>query len=305
MTPLAAFLHDLRYQRRASEHTVAAYERDLRQLDTFLEEAFDLRPLAEEADLQALTGRMIRSWIASLPGTKRTKQRKLSAVKGFLHFHHRQGNLPANPMNKVQLPKTGRRLPVAASQMDLAEALERLATEADEQPEDVLQQRDLCIFELLYGCGLRRAELISLRATDIDRSARSLRVLGKRNKERYVPFGETLAYRLRAYERAAAHHGLLTDDPYLQTAKGKPLYPMLVHRVVTNLLEQLGRLSQTSPHVLRHSFATHLIDNGADLNAVKELLGHSSLAATQVYVHSSVARLKDVHRQAHPKAKKR
>lgn len=295
---LDSFLRYIEYERRFSPHTIEAYRRDVIQYIAFLEETAGVSsPLEAE-------GIHIRSWVVELLAadrTPRTIHRKLSTLKTFYHFLRRQKLVEHNPMRQVVAPKVGSRLPAHVPPADLQRLFDQLTF-----PDDFGGRRDRLALELLYGTGMRRAELISLRIDAIDRPQRLIRVLGKGQRERLLPFGPELDRTLTAYldDRRQAFPDSLHPQ-LLLTDRGEPLYPKFVYNLVHRYLSMVTTVEQRSPHVLRHSFATHLSDNGADLNAIKALLGHANLAATQIYTHNSIEKLKRVYQQAHPKAKSR
>ena len=290
------FLSYLQYEKRYSPHTITAYTGDIEQFISFLQEFGGIENINEVQHWQ------IRSWVVDLLGqdvSPRTVNRKLSALKTYFKFLLKRGYLQHNPMLKVVAPKIGKRLP-AYIQAREVEALFSQIKFGD----DYEGQRDKVLLELLYTTGMRRAELIGLRSDRIDLKQRQLKVLGKGNKERLIPFGPALASSLEKFMNI--RRDIFPDSPHpnlLLTAKGKKLYPKAVYNIVRGYLSLVSTVEQRSPHTLRHSFATHLSNNGADLNAIKALLGHSSLAATQVYTHNSIEKLKQVYQQAHPKAK--
>lgn len=290
------FLQYLQYEKRFSEHTIAAYQTDIDQFVTFLKEAQDLASAAEAKHVH------VRAWVIALLGqsmSARTVRRKLSSLQAYYRFLLKHGALTENPLLKTTIPKIGKRLPAYAQERELEQLFE-----ATDFPDDYIGQRDRLLLALLYTTGIRRAELLALRLSDIDFGRGTLRVLGKGNKERLVPFGLALAKQLQHYYtlRRTTFPDAETDH-LLLTGKGRPLYPKGVYNIVHRYLSLVTTIEQRSPHVLRHSFATHLSNHGADLNAVKELLGHASLAATQVYTHNSIERLRQVYEQAHPKAR--
>lgn len=291
---IQSFLQYIRYEKRFSPHTVLAYTQDLEQFAAYLRREYEL------AALSAAQALHIRSWTVSLmeedyhPNSVR---RKLSTLRAFYNYLRKFHGLRQNPMQKVVVPKTGKRLPASLPAADFNALLDRLHF-----PEDYPGQRDRLILELLYGTGIRRAELIGLRLQHIDWSAGLLRVHGKRDKERMIPLSGQLLQLLRHYLRVReATFGTEAPDRLLLTNQGKGLYPKLVYNTVRRYLSMITSSEQRGPHVLRHSFATHLSENGADLNAIKELLGHSNLAATQIYTHNSIEQLKKIYKQAHPK----
>lgn len=301
MQLLDEFREYLANEKRYSAHTVKAYLSDLTQFANFLHTEYQLDLRNRAADLAQIRPTLVRNWIGSLQLERKSIHRKLSAVRTFLRYHYRRGRLPEPPLLDLHLPKTPRRLPVVARARQLNTALDTLKEEA---PSDFATVRDRLVLELLYGCGLRSAELLGLSAPDIQLHDGLLRVRGKGNKTRLVPLGKRAAEAIQCYENACTAAGFDYHTPFLRTNTGGPAYPKLVYNIVNRFLQTVEPLPQASPHVLRHAYATHLMENGAELNAVKELLGHSSLAATQVYLHASAKRLKDVHEQAHPKGKK-
>lgn len=293
----ARFFEYLSAERRFSPHTITAYRNDLNQFFSYIENTYDNLATAE------LKHTHIRSWVVHMmqDGLKaRSINRKLSCLKSFFRFLRKRGKIEHNPMQKVIAPKTGKRLPVVIKEKEVDFLLERLTYGSD-----FSGVRDKTIIELLYHTGMRRSELIRLSVSDIDFAAAQLKVLGKGNKERLIPFSPQLAGALRHYleMRGRAFEEISSDRVFL-TDRGQALYPKWVYNLARKYLSQVSTAEQRGPHVLRHSFATHLSNNGADLNAIKELLGHASLSATQVYTHNSIEKLKNVYQQAHPKAKK-
>ncbi len=224
--------------------------------------------------------------------------RKLSSLRSFYKFLQREGVLAKNPMTQVQAPKVAKRLPVVVEEQKLNALLDTdLAFTAD-----FAGQRNRIILELLFGTGIRLAELIGLKNADIDTYQEQVKVLGKRNKERIVPLTKPLVHLLKEYITQKNELGFSETDALIVTDAGKPAYPQLIYRVVKYTLGQISTQNKKSPHILRHTFATALLNNGADLNAIKELLGHANLSATQVYTHNSIEKLKSIYKQAHPKA---
>lgn len=291
------FFQYLQYEKRFSPHTLTAYRTDLLQFTDFLRLTYELDDPAQ------IRHTHIRSWIVDLLERKnsaRSINRKLSSLKTYFKFLRRHKEIVHNPMAKVIAPKTGKRLPVFVheNKMDLL-------FESIDFGEGYAGIRNRLVMELLYCTGMRRSELIGLQLGDIDFSTFQVKVLGKGNKERLIPMARHLVLLIERYlnERTLFVADKETDNSLLLTNKGKPLYPGFVYQLVKKYLSAVTTLEQRSPHVLRHTFATHLSNSGADLNAIKELLGHSSLAATQVYMHNSIEKLKEVYAQAHPKAK--
>jgi len=291
-----SFLKYLQFERRYSSNTVIAYENDLKQFSDYLETVYGVSDAVNTEFIH------VRSWIVQLMSDKvstRSINRKLSTLKSYFKYLQKRELIESNPMQKVIAPKAGKKLPVFLS----ANQTEQLFNQIEFE-DSFNGLRDQLILELLYTTGMRRAELIHLKLSAIDFKANRLTVLGKGNKERIIPFGETLKRIIFSYieHRKASFPDTATNN-LLLTNKGEPVYPKLVYNTVKKYLSLVTTLEKRSPHVLRHTFATHLMDKGADMNAVKELLGHSSLAATQVYTHNSIEKLKRAYKQAHPKAK--
>lgn len=288
------FVQYIKYEKRFSPHTIQAYEQDLEQFAAYIRREYELE------DLNLVQSIHVRSWTVSMMEEEyhaNSVRRKLSTLKAFFNYLQKFHGLQRNPMQKVVVPKTGKRLPSTLVAAEFNHLLDRL-TFSDDYP----GQRDKMILEMLYGTGIRRAELISLRLQDINWGASLLRVLGKRNKERMIPLSAHLIDLLKHYlqVRTNEFESGVPDRLFL-TNQGKALYPKLVYNTVRRYLSMITSSEKRGPHVLRHSFATHLSENGADLNAIKELLGHSNLAATQIYTHNSIEQLKKIYQQAHPK----
>lgn len=295
--PVNRFLKYLQYEKRFSSHTVTAYQTDLKQFFDYLENQYKVTEVKE------ITHFFIRSWIVTLMEKKTTAKsvnRKISALKSFFRFLLKEKEVELNPMLKIVSPKIPKRLPEFIS----IEGMELLLNHGDFK-EGYEGIRDRLILELFYGTGIRRAELIGLKNTSIDFGNDSLKVLGKRNKERIVPLTNSLVSMLKKY--------FVEKNNWLQTCNKKndflildihcnQIDPKSVYNIVKRNLSSVTTSEKRSPHVLRHSFATHMLNNGADINAIKELLGHSSLAATQVYTHNTISKLKKIYKQAHPKA---
>lgn len=294
MTHAAAFIGYLRHEKRYSPHTVQAYESDLEQFFLFLDESYPDLPV-EQCSHQA-----IRTWLARLKEEgleARSLNRKLSTLRSFFRYLMKQGITDRSPLDKVVAPKTGRRLPAFVNEPQMERLFEQVPF-----PEGFRGHTERLIMELLYQTGMRRAELIGLTTDRLELSRGLLRVLGKGNKERLLPLSAPLLECLKQYLEARKQVAGADTNALLLRENGKPLYPKWVHEVVHRYLSLVTTLEHRSPHVLRHTFATHLLNSGADLNAVKELLGHASLTATQVYTHNTIATLKEIHRKAHPKA---
>jgi len=292
----STFFKYLALEKRFSPHTVTAYQNDLGQFFAFIDDKYP--DLATEE----IKHDQIRSWIVELGLNNisaRSINRKLSCLKTYFKFLLKRSYITHNPMQKVVPPKMGKRLPVFVSEENMKTLLEDITF-----PDDFNGLRDRTILELFYSTGMRSAELINLKVQDIDFMQGYVKVLGKGNKERVIPFGKKLANLLQQYiqKRNEIFDDVALPDLFL-TDKGKAVYSSFIYKIVTQYLSLVTTIEKKSPHVLRHSFATHLSNNGADLNAIKELLGHSSLAATQIYMHNSIEKLKEAYQQAHPKAK--
>lgn len=294
---VARYLDHLAYEKRSSAHTVAAYRRDLEQFTRYL--AGEGVPAPEQADDQ-----LLRLWVMGLMEageSPRTVNRRMSAVRGFFRFARTTGSTAEDPTAMLEAAKVPKRLPEFVEE----QRMERLFQAPWPEGYDGLLHR--CLMELLYGTGMRLAELVGLRVGDVDLRTGTLRVLGKRNKERLLPMGAGLLATATEYHRARV--ALLgtpaMDAAWLVSDLGKPVARRTVQGWVQHYLSGVTSQRKRSPHVLRHTFATHMLEHGADLNAVKELLGHASLAATQVYTHNTVEKLKRVHAQAHPRGERR
>jgi integrase/recombinase XerC len=290
------FIRFLRFEKRYSKHTVSAYETDIIQFRLYLLSAYD-----GTAELGDISHHHIRSWLAAIkeedPEVKATTlNRKISSLASFYKYAQREGFAEKNPVRQLHALHKPERLPVSLQESQA----ERLMQEIAFSP-DFRGFTDRLICEMLYSTGMRRQELLTLRETDIAWGNRLIRVLGKGNKERMIPVSEALIDDLRDY--ISAKRGLEdgSRDVLLVLPDGKPLYAGYVYRTVKAHLGQVTTQQKRSPHVLRHSFATHLLNNGADIQAIKDLLGHSSLAATQVYTHTNIERLKEIHKAAHPR----
>jgi integrase/recombinase XerC len=288
-----SFLKYLQFEKRLSSHTVLSYTTDLHQFQKFLSDTFPDQS-AELADFG-----LIRSWIIALVEAKldpASVNRKIACLRSFYKFLLRQGTISKDPMLKIKILKTSKKLPSFIKEAEISRILD------GQFKETMVGKRDRLILELFYGTGIRLSELINLQERQVDFASRTIRVIGKRNKERVIPFNASLGKLLQAYIRIRnAEVNIVDHGCLLVTEKGEPCYPMLVYRIVKeNLLT--SNAVRKSPHVLRHTYATHLLDKGAEINAVKDLLGHSSLSATQVYTHNSIEKLKKAFDQAHPKA---
>jgi len=289
------FLDYLKFQKRYSQHTIVSYENDLISFFDFVEIQFGSMPLAE------ISSSFVRSWLASLKENKMASKsinRKISALKSFFKYQLKKGFLSASPMGAIISPKVSKRLPQFVAENDMRDLFAHM-----EFPDTWDGRTDKLLLQIFYNTGMRRAELVGLKEAQIDKANTSIKVLGKGNKERVLPVSTTLINDILDY--IAAKRVLFEEfdaTMVLVSKKGRQLDPKHVYNAVKKYLSQVTTIDKKSPHVLRHSFATHLMNNGADLNAVKELLGHSSLAATQIYTHNTIEKLKDVYKKAHPKA---
>lgn len=292
---IAAFLEYLQFEKRYSQHTIIAYKTDLEQFFAFLISQYDQPPVS------AVTSIYIRSWLAEMRNdsiTPKSLNRKISSLKSFFKYQVKMGEIKQSPTTTIVSPKSGRRLPSFVAENDM-KTLEKHVEFVDTWK----GRTDKLLLELFYATGMRLSELINLKESQVDQSNSQVKVLGKGNKERIIPVSKDLILELTAYMQNKKQLLGETDSLNLfVNEKGKQLYPKYVYNVVKANLSKVTTISKKSPHVLRHTFATHLTNNGADLNAVKELLGHSSLAATQIYTHNTIDKLKDIYKKAHPKA---
>jgi integrase/recombinase XerC len=287
------FLAYLQYEKRYSPHTVTAYRTDLEQFFDYLNRQYNI------VDITEVTHPIIRSWLVNMMEqgiVSRSITRKLSTLKSFYKYLLRTGSIATNPMNKIISPKVSKRLPVFVEKDKMILLLDHVNF-GDGYP----GMRNKTIVELFYSTGMRLSELVNLKETDLDFHHSNIKVLGKRNKERLIPFNNKLGMMMKSYlEEKSQSFGEI--DHLFLTDRGKPIYPRMVYLIVTRYLGEVTTIEKKSPHVLRHTFATHLLNNGAELNAVKELLGHANLAATQVYTHNTIDNLMKIYKQAHPKA---
>lgn len=288
------FLRYIEFEKRFSKHTVVSYKTDLTQFQNFLIQAYETKN-PEEANFG-----MLRAWIAQLVEAEnepRSVNRKIATLRTYYKFLLRQGTISKDPTLKIKVLKTQKRLPEFVKEEEMNHLLDHTLFENTFEG-----WRDKLIIELFYGCGMRLAELLQLTDGAFNLRNRTVKVLGKRNKERVIPFGENLVSIIKNYQ-AARNHSVAKSEKGLLfvTEHGEPAYRMMVQRIVKKYLNVTG-VEKKSPHILRHTYATHLLNKGAEINAVKDLLGHSSLAATQVYTHNTMEKLKKTFEQAHPKA---
>lgn len=287
------FIIYLTTEKRYSQHTIDAYERDLGQFIRYAE-------VTKIIEFNELSSTFIRGWIVQLFEENRKAKsinRKLAALRTFYKWLRKEELVSFNPMAKIQGPKNEKRLPAFAKESELqTEKLDNLYTDSLEG------ERDKLVFELFYQTGIRLSELIDLRTQNV--SNESIKVIGKRNKERIIPISKELNHQINSYLQAKNQH--LGESPFVFSLKfGKKLYPMLVYRIINRYLSIATNLDKTSPHVLRHTFATHMLNRGTGLETLKDLLGHANLSATQVYTHNSFAQLNSIYSQTHPRGGKK
>ena len=292
-----SFRKYLLFEKRYSDHTTSSYLSDIHQFATYI--------IAHQGmpDPIHIHQTHIRSWIVYLMKEQyspKSINRKLSTLKSFFKYLKRTEKICTNPAQNISGPKLAKRLPKVVKAQDLRSGLSDSNFDASFEA-----QRDRLLFSLLYQSGLRRSELISLKDADINHARGEIKILGKGNKQRIIPISSQLLCQIREYQQLRDEAFAFSSGHLFLTDAGKPLYPKFVYNKVTAWLGAVSSADKRSPHVLRHSFATHLADNGADLNAIKELLGHASLAATEIYMHNSVSRLKEVYGKAHPRAQKK
>lgn len=291
-----SFLEYLTFEKHYSQHTACSYRNDLDQYCIFLStHRGDDNPLnAESSD--------IRAWVVSLMESGYSAvsvHRKISGLRSFYRYLRREKLLTNDPVEKVVLPKRRKKLPVFVEETSLEKLLDSF-----DFGDDFFGVRDRTIIEMLYLTGMRRAELISVRDRDIDLEERTVRVTGKRNKERIIPLAESFSENIRKYLLLKNDTGFTNEEGwFFLSNKGNKLYDKFVYNIVTRYLSMVTTVEKKSPHVLRHTFATHMLNHGADLNSIKEILGHANLSATQIYTHTTFEKLKSVYNEAHPRAK--
>lgn len=289
-----AFFKYLTYEKRYSRHTIRAYEVDLNQFLNYYN-----KWSGENKDY-SFSEKVIRSWLINLMEhniSERTVHRKISTLKTYFKFLNRRGYLDKDPMAKIYAPKISKRLPnfVDANHMNMLLDHENFT-------DDFFGLRDRLIIEILYQTGIRLTELINIRIANVDFNKKQVKIYGKRNKERIIPLNQPLIDLIKKYIGFKEKKiNVSSSDYLLVTDKGNKLYEKFVYRAVKKYLSYVTTIDKKSPHVLRHTFATHMLNNGADLNAIKELLGHANLSATQVYTHNTFEKLKQIYKQAHPR----
>lgn len=289
------FIDHLTFHKRYSKHTTVSYQHDLKTFFEFLQQQFG------ETSLPDIKATFIRSWLAELKESgieSKSINRKISTLKSFFKYQLRLQTITVSPVTVIISPKVSKRLPQFVDSKDISTLLEHV-----EFPDTWQGKTDRLILEIFYNTGIRQAELVGLQESGISKQNSTIKVLGKGNKERLIPVSNALMIQMQKYIVDKKNLFDKFDDNFLLIAvSGKKLYPRSVYNTVNKYLDKVTTIDKKSPHVLRHTFATHLMNSGADLNAVKELLGHSSLAATQIYTHNSIEKLKDIHKKAHPKA---
>jgi integrase/recombinase XerC len=294
---LERFIQYIKFEKRYSPHTVSAYQSDLDQFVRFLN-----HPDQTINHPSEITHYQIRNWMVELMNqglTSRSINRKIATLRKYFKFLVQEGVLTVNPASKINTPKIPKNLPVVVESARLTQMLDA----GEVFSEDFKGVRDKLIIEMLFGTGMRLAELIGISDTDINTYEGTVKVLGKRNKERIIPLNHELSLLLNRYLDLKKSENFNNNSTTLVvTDKGAKAYPGLIYLTVQKYLSYISTQNKKSPHVLRHTFATSLLNNGADLNAIKELLGHANLSATQIYTHNSVERLKSIYKQAHPKA---
>jgi integrase/recombinase XerC len=289
------FIDYLKYEKRYSQHTIVSYQTDLISFNNYIIMQYG------ETQLSSLSHIYIRTWLASLKDeglSERSINRKISSLKSFFKYNLKRGVITQNPMGKVIAPKNQKRLPVFIRDKEINTLLQHV-----EFPDNWSGKTERLLLNVFYDTGMRLSELINLKISQVNFANYSLKVLGKGNKERIIPISPELAASIKAYTNDSdSYYPDFPKDFLLHDEKGKQLRPRKVYTIVNKYLSLVTTAEKRSPHILRHSFATHMMNNGADLNAVKELLGHTSLAATQVYTHNTIEKLKEIYKKSHPKA---
>jgi integrase/recombinase XerC len=294
---LSEFISYLSLEKNYSKHTVKAYENDIHEFSHFCNEQYDF------TDIDNVDYSLIRFWIVNLSEKEmnnRSINRKISSLKSYFKFLQKIGSLNINPLVKHRVLKTSKKIEIPFSELEMENVLSII-----EYTDDFEGIRDELLIHVLYTTGMRRAELLELKLQDVDFETMTIKVLGKRNKERFIPMLSETKSKFESYFIKRMGLNEIKEASYVfLTQSGNKMYETLVYRLINKYFRVVSSKVKTSPHILRHTFATHLLNKGADLNAVKELLGHSSLASTQVYTHNSIAELKKVHSKAHPRGKK-
>lgn len=293
MTYQESFTNFLTYEKRYSAHTVAAYKKDLDQFVQFC------TIVVGKFDVNQISSDLVRGWVLhnmENGNTPKTVRRKIATLRSLFKFLMTSEIITEDPARGLVLPKIRKKLPGFVEEKSLAHLLDEGLF-----PDDFKGIRDKLIITLLYGTGMRLSELLKLKDSDIDTNGCLIKVLGKRQKERIIPYPCSINTLLNQYFDIRSKTVEFVPERLLVTEKGKKIYEKLIYRVVKNNLEKVTSLEKKSPHILRHTYATHLLNRGADLNAVKELLGHSNLSATQIYTHITFEKLHNIYKQAHPR----
>ncbi len=288
------FLKYLSYEKKCSQHTVAAYLVDLKAFENYCKDDLGIQSVTEVDYVH------IRAWIVSLSekdNSHRSINRKISALKSFYKYLIKIREIEKSPLAHHQSLKIAKKVLIPFSEKEMMTVINAITGD------DFESIRNKLVIELLYSTGMRRAELINLKEFDLDLSNKTIKILGKRNKERIVPLLNSIIESIQEYQTARSQIVTNTNHFFI-TSKGNKLYETLVYRIINDYFSAISSKSKNSPHVIRHSFATHLLNQGADLNSVKELLGHASLASTQVYTHNSLEKIKQVYNQTHPRSHK-
>ncbi|MBB5396083.1 tyrosine-type recombinase/integrase [Mucilaginibacter sp. AK015] len=299
------FIQYISFEKRYSPHTVAAYQSDLDQFLLFLSPPDGTHPVLHPSEI---SHHDIRNWMAQQMDdglTARSVNRKIATLRKYFKFLMQEGVISGNPTSRINAPRVPRNLPAVVDGDKLTQMLDGRLTIRDENifTDTFAGLRDKLVIEMLFGTGMRLAEITGVKHPDIDLYENTIKVLGKRNKQRIIPLNSELVSLIRRYVEAKKSENFNNNSVTLiVTNKGADAYPKLIYLIVHKYLSYISTQDKKSPHVLRHTFATSLLNKGADLNAIKELLGHANLSATQIYTHNSVERLKSIYKQAHPKA---
>jgi integrase/recombinase XerC len=300
LNTIQQFINYLNYEKHFSAHTILGYQNDLAQFSTFIIQQFEIDSPS------VISHQHIRTWLVELMNNNiepRSVARKLSALRSYFKYLIKEEIISNNPIAKVHAPKVAKKLPSFVEEQNLSLLFDQKInkTEEDIFSNNFEGQRNRLVLLLFYTCGVRLSELIELKTIDFDSYRQTIKVLGKRNKERIIPITKELNHEIQKYLTLKAQEGLNNEQLFALSSNNK-MYPKAVYNIVNRFLSMVTTIDKKSPHVLRHTFATHLLNKGADLNAIKELLGHASLAATQVYTHNSIERLKNIHKTRHPRA---
>jgi len=299
------FIRYIKFEKRYSPHTVSAYQSDLDQFLSFLNNPDKVTPAPEPevTHPSQITHHQIRNWMVEMMNHKiiaRSINRKIATLRKYFKFLLQEGIIEVNPASKISTPKIPKNLPVVVEDIKLSQMLDN----GENFSNDFKGVRDKLVIEMLFGTGMRLSELLGVKDTDVNVYEDTVKVLGKRNKERIIPINSELKLLLAEYQQLKKKEEFSGNNSLtlIVTDKGANAYPKLIYLIVQKYLSNISTQNKRSPHVLRHTFATSLLNRGADLNAIKELLGHANLSATQIYTHNSVERLKSIYKQAHPKA---